>query len=702
MSPLLDVRDLTVSYRSDGGQFEAVRSVSFALSAGRAIGLVGESGSGKSTVAGAILDLLGRNASVEGQILLDGTDMCALSARQRRRLLGRRIGAVFQDPFTGLNPAISVGRQIAEPLVQHLGMSPRAAFERACELLADMNIHRPREVAAAYPHQLSGGMRQRALIAGALACEPPLLILDEPTTALDVTVEAQILSLLADLRHRKSVSLVFISHNLSVVRNVCDDLLVLYASQIVERGAVSRVLREPKHPYTKGLLASSPRLVAASRHSRLPSIPGQMISVQGEPTECLFRQRCPFAEAQCSSERQILVEVDRDWEIRCWKGANLGNWPVVATPEAPAAFEAGKALLKAVELKKGFRARSGPAALRIDLSGRRPFIRYHPDWLFAVDGVSLSIAAGEVVGLVGESGCGKSTLGRLLLRLQRASSGRVEFEERDVFNLPDPQLRAFRGAAQIVFQNADSSLNPRLSVGAALERPVVLFDGADGAARQRRVRELLDMVRLPRSYATRYPHQLSGGEKQRVAIARALATRPRFIVCDEPVSALDLSVQAAILNLMADLRDGLGLAYLFISHDLAVVAQLSDRIAVMYRGGLCETGTTADVLAPPHHPYTKTLLSSLTLVGAAAEPGSERAPLPVAASVGAMPATGCRFQAACPRKLGAVCETTAPPLRPLSATHAIACHLELPQLLAVAAPRQQSQLGPFASISSPA
>jgi peptide/nickel transport system ATP-binding protein len=685
MTPLLEIRDLTVSYRSDGRRFEAVRNASFALAAGRAIGLVGESGSGKSTIAGAILDLLGHNVSIEGQILLDGTDICALSTQQRRRLLGRRIGAVFQDPFTGLNPAIRVGRQIAEPLVQHLGMSPRSAFDRACELLADMNIHRPREVAAAYPHQLSGGMKQRALIAAALACEPPLLILDEPTTALDVTVEAQILSLLADLRRRKSVSLLFISHNLGVVRDVCDDLAVLYASQIVELGAVTQVLQRPKHPYTKGLLASSPRLVAAARDSRLPSIPGQMISVQGEPTECLFRQRCPFAEARCSSEQQKLIEIDREWAIRCWKGANLGDWPVVVAPAAPATFQAGKSLLKAVDLKKGFRTRAGFGALRIDLSGKRPIASYQPDWLFAVDGISLSIAAGEVVGLVGESGCGKSTFGRLLLRLQRATSGSVEFAGTDVFNLPNSQLRPFRGAAQIVFQNADSSLNPRLSVGAALERPVVLFDGADAATCQRRVRELLDMVRLSRSYATRYPHQLSGGEKQRVAIARALATRPKFIVCDEPVSALDLSVQAAILNLMADLRDELGLAYLFISHDLAVVAQLSDRIAVMYRGGLCETGTVADLLAPPHHPYTEALLSSLPLAAESTEQRGDRRPVPGAASVSATPAAGCRFQAACPRKLGAICETTAPPLRPFSATHDIACHLDLSQLLAPAA-----------------
>jgi peptide/nickel transport system ATP-binding protein len=671
MSALLDVRHLTVIYGRAGGVAPAVRDVSFSLARGKAVGLVGESGSGKSTIAGAIVDLLPGDVSLEGTIVFDDTDLRILGTKARRQLLGRQIGVVFQDPFTSLNPSLRVGSQIAEPLARHLGLGRAAAFARACELLADMHIHRPRDVAAAYPHQLSGGMRQRALIAAALACEPALLILDEPTTALDVTIEAQILSLVADLRRRKSVSLLFISHNLRVVRSICDEVVVMYASQVVEHGSVAQVLGRPQHPYTKGLLASSPRLVAAPRNARLPTIPGQMTATAGEPDSCLFAARCPFAESRCRTEAQSLRTNSDDSSARCWKAAAVDDWLTEPPAAAATSVDATRSLVKANEVRKGFQTRGGASAVRIDLSGKKPILRYEPEQLMAVDGVSLSVAPGEVVGLVGESGSGKSTLGRLLLRLVEASSGTIEFEGRDVINLPNSRARQFRGDAQIVFQNVDSSLNPRVSVRATLERPLVLFGKGDAAQRRRRVDELLDVVRLPRSYAGRYAHQLSGGEKQRVAIARALAPGPKFIVCDEPVSALDLSVQAAILNLLADLRDEFGLAYLFISHDLAVVAQVSDRIAVMYRGALCETGTARDVLAPPHHPYTEMLLSSLAVLHGVMSPKT-RNDIPA----GKERAIGCRFQAQCPRKIGAICETVSPPLRALTATHSVACHLE--------------------------
>jgi peptide/nickel transport system ATP-binding protein len=675
--PLLEIRNLTIRYREGDRQITAVRDVSFALKPGGSLAIVGESGSGKSSVAGAVLDFLGPAAEVDGAILFEGQDIAGLSAAQRRRMLGWRIGAVFQDPFTALNPALRIGRQIAEPMVQHLGVALSEALERAEIALREMGIDRPAEVARAFPHQLSGGMKQRALIAAALACGPSLLILDEPTTALDVTVEAQILRLLSRLRQEKGVSLLFISHNLGVVRRLCDDVAVMYAGQLVELGDVGNVLERPAHPYSKGLLASRPPLAAASRGSRLAAIAGQMPPDPAPDSGCVFAPRCPFHEPRCSQAPQLVTIVPDGHQVRCWKSGGLGPWPrqEVAAIEEPA-FRRGDALINATSLTKTFDSGMGLTDWRLSVSSGQPLLYRRLRSAPAVDDVTFSISPGEVLGLVGESGCGKSTLGRLLLQLLRQSDGSVEFDGADVTRLPAQALGRFRQQAQIVFQNVGSSLNPRLSVGEALERPLALFNLAKPRERTQRVEALLEMVRLPSAYRTRFPHQLSGGERQRVAIARALATEPLFIVCDEPVSALDVSVQATIVNLLADLRDAFGLSYLFISHDLAVVAQLSDRIAVMYRGQICEIGSAAEVLAPPHHPYTEILLASAT--------DDEPAALPERAPAGfAVVRTGCVFATRCPHKLGSICDVEPPPLRVLSTSHAIACHLDtaLPPVL---------------------
>jgi peptide/nickel transport system ATP-binding protein len=667
--PLLDVRNLTVRY---GGHLDhaAVRDVSFLLHPGEALGIVGESGSGKSSIAGAILDFLDPSVRIDGQILFEGRDLTRLSRKDRRAVLGRRIGSVFQDPFTALNPALRIGRQIAEPIVRHLGVKPYEAARRAVDLLHEMGIQRAEEVAGAFPHQLSGGMKQRALIAAALACEPPLLILDEPTTALDVTVEAQILRLLARQRQQKRVSLLFISHNLGIVQRLCDRVAVMYASQFVELGTVHSVLEQSAHPYSKGLLASRPPLRAAARGNRLPAIRGQMPSMPRPDTACVFTPRCPFAEARCTEGAQVLTAASPGHLARCWKADQVGDWPrqgVEAIDQGP--FRPGDALVNVTRLRKTFSARRGLAAWRLSVAAGRPRLRYQPSEVAAVDDVSLSVSPGEVLGLVGESGCGKSTLGRLALRLLHQTAGSVEFDGADLSHVSGSDLTTFRKQAQIVFQNIGSSLNPRLSVGEAIERPLALFRLAKPHERRQRVEELLDMVRLPSSYRQRYPHQLSGGERQRVAIARALATEPRFIVCDEPVSALDVSVQAAIVNLLADLRDQFGLAYLFISHDLAVVAQLSDRVAVMYQGRICEIGTPAELLASPRHPYTRMLLAAVK-----EDPMPEERPAGYQVATSAL---GCAFAARCPHCLPSLCDTTPPPLRTITASHEAACHFEL-------------------------
>ena len=651
--PILDVAGLSVSYRTQRGALRALQDVSFTVPRGEVLGIVGESGSGKSTAILALLGLLGPGADVHAErAAFDGADLLSNAASLR----GRRIGMVFQDPSSALNPALTIGLQVAEPMLVHRRLPQAEAFARATDLLAEMGIPRPAQIMRAYPHQLSGGMKQRVVIASALAGEPDLLLLDEPTTALDVTVEAQILDLLEELRVRRGLSMILVSHNLGIVDRTCARLTVLYAGRTVETGPAADVLAAPLHPYTSGLLDALPRPDRAHA-GRLVPIPGGLPDMTAPVPGCNFAPRCAFVAAGCDAA-QILALERPHRSVRCHRAAEIAGrpWPAPAPPAARAMAYSGGPLVDGHDLARAF-------------AGMR-----------AVDGMSISVQPGEILGLVGESGCGKSTLGRLLLRLIGTDSGTLDFAGARVPDQPDG---TFRRRAQIVFQNPDTSLNPRHSIEKILLRPLQVFGLARGAAAAREIDRLLDNVRLPRAYRTRYPHQLSGGEKQRVGIARALASRPDFLVCDEAVSALDVSVQAAILNLICDLRDEFGMAYLFISHDIGVIGHVADRVAVMYRGRLMEEGPVTDVLRPPYHPYTEALLSAVPVVGAKGRiarrvrlQGDPAAPVS---------AEGCRFASRCPRHLGPICDTQAPPWREAEGGHRIACHIPLPDLAAVPA-----------------
>ncbi len=687
--PVLDVRSLTVSYATRSARLRALRDVSFSIGAGETLALVGESGSGKSTVSLAIMGLLGREATIhDGTILFKGRDLRRLSSAERQALRGNELSVVFQDPFTSLNPALTIGVQVAEPLVFHQQVSQAAALEKAVGALAEVGLPNPRELARAYPHQLSGGMQQRALIATALICDPALVILDEPTTALDVTVEAEILDLLDDLRRRRSLSMLFITHNLGLVNRICDSVCVLYAGSVLEYGPTADVLSRPAHPYAQGLLASMPRLDAAHRRSRLVPIAGKFPDLASLPSGCIFHPRCAHAEPRCSADDQAFEPVDARRAVRCWKFRSIDNIepPGAARTPPDAESRSRETLLDVRDLRKVYSlgARLRPSRLRIPAIGASiPWFRFRSRDVRAVNGVSLSIRPGETLGLVGESGCGKSTLGRCIVRLLEPTAGTIAFGGRDISRDDAMKLRTFRGTAQIVFQNPISSLNPRKTVGAAVGRSLANFSTASAKERRERLFRILEQVGLSAKYAERFPHQLSGGERQRVGIARALATGPRFIVCDEPVSALDVSVQATVLNVLADLRDQLGLAYLFISHDLSVVVHIADRIAVMYAGSICEEGPTDAVLAPPYHPYTETLLAAIPSPDPGAAP---RARARTRADSAAMdkPARGCCFQHRCPRKIGAICEDVVPPVVMAAPGHGIACHLPLETLKSVA------------------
>ena len=666
--PLLEVDGLHVHFVTSRGVVRAVEDISYKVGAGEVVAIVGESGCGKSVSALAVMRLVAQPAGriVGGRILFEGRDLLTVSEDAMREVRGRDISMIFQEPMTSLNPVLPIGLQIMEPLVIHLGMDEKAARARAEELMGLVGIPDGTRRLDQYPHQFSGGMRQRVMIAIGLACNPKLIIADEPTTALDVTIQAQILHLMKDLSQRLGIAMVIITHNLGIVARYADRVNVMYAARMVEQGTAAEVFREPKHPYTIGLLRSVPRL-DRPRGQMLETIEGLPPNLLDPPEGCRFHPRCALAIDACRADVPPLVAAAPDHLSACIRTSEVGRLARPAEAiRAEAATRASDAspgpLLEVRGLAKHFAAGRAAGSWRSDHAEIR-----------AVQDVSFTVAAGETLGLVGESGCGKTTVGRVILRLEDATKGQILFEGADVTNARSGDLKALRRRVQVIFQDPYSSLNPRMTIGQILSEPLTVY----GLARSRtaageRVAEILTQVGLFPYMAQRYPHELSGGQRQRVGIARALAMQPRFIVCDEPVSALDVSIQAQIINLLEELQRSLGLAYLFIAHDLAVVRHISKRVAVMYLGRVMEMAGRDELYANPRHPYTQALLEAVPVPDPVAEGRRAHKVLTGEVPSPLNPPSGCVFRTRCP-KATEDCKVVVPELREVDAGHHAAC-----------------------------
>jgi len=672
--PLLSLEAARISYFSRAGEVNVIPGLTFSLAPGEAMGLVGESGCGKSTVALAIVRYLGRAGRIMGgRILFEGRDVAAMTDAELRAMRGRRIAMVYQDPMASLNPVMTVGRQLMEVPMLHEGLNERAARARALAMLAEVRLQDGPSVLGRYPHQLSGGQQQRIVIAMALIAEPALLIMDEPTTGLDVTVEAAVLELVRELRQRHGTSVLFISHNLGTVVRVCDRIGVMYAGELVEEGSIRQAFANPSHPYTRGLLDCLPSLDRDKRQAPLVPIPGQVAPALARPAGCGFAARCVHVEpGRCTSEPIAVVPLagQAGHTVQCVRAAELPRWErrrVAAG--AMAERTSGEVVVKIDGLEKFYGQRRGLFG-----SGRAP--------VRALSGLDLTVSKGETLAIVGESGCGKSTLAKVLAGLETASAGHVMLGGTEVSSLRvESRPLALKRAIQMVFQNPDSTLNPSHSVRYAISRALRRLGGPAGRDESAEVTRLLDVVRLSPDLAGRKPDRLSGGQKQRVAIARALAGNPGVIVADEPVSALDVSVQASIINLLNDIQAERDATLIFISHDLSVVRYLADHVAVMYLGGVVEFGRVADVFTPPFHPYTEALLSAVPVP----DPDAQGArivlegPLPSATEI----LRGCPFSGRCPRRIGAICDDTPPPTQRLSSGHRIVCHIPVEELTAL-------------------
>jgi peptide/nickel transport system ATP-binding protein len=669
---LLDVRGLRTHIVTRRGVVKAVDGATFAVRRGETLGLVGESGCGKSMTCLSILRLVPEPGGriVGGEMLFEGQDLLAKSAPEMRELRGSRIAMILQDPMASLNPALTVGEQIAETLALHRGLRGHALGARVIELLRQVGISDPERRVHAYPHQMSGGIRQRVAGAIAISCQPSLLIADEPTTSLDVTIQAQYLRLLRDIQRETRLAMIFVTHDLGIVAKLCDHVAVMYAGRIVERGRTRDIFDRPRHPYTIGLLSCLPTLRRG--RARLTAIEGAPPDLAALPVGCSFAPRCPRVESRCLDASPALEAVGPEHAVACFRAGDATPSPArsvagsatVAAPAAPPVVgprAAGDVVVEAHALTKHFPVTRGA------LLGRTV------GTVKAVDGVSFALRRGETLGLVGESGCGKSTTARLLLRLEQPSGGRILFRGRDLTGFGRREMTEYRRAVQPVFQDPFSSLNPRLLIRTTVGEPLAQTQpDLPRTEVEARVAQSLERVGLPARVARDYPHELSGGQRQRVALARALTTGPECILLDEAVSALDVSIRAQVMNLLRDLQDRLGVSYLFIAHDLAAVRYVSTRIGVMYLGKLVETGTSDELYAHPLHPYTQVLLSNALPV----HPDDAQDPIMLRGEVPSAfdPPSGCRFHPRCPHALPR-CQEIEPALRERAPGHLAACHL---------------------------
>jgi peptide/nickel transport system ATP-binding protein len=682
--PVVRVERLGIAYETRYGDVHAVRDVSFEIPRGETLGIVGESGCGKSTVAFGLVNYLGKNGKiVHGDIHFQGQSLVGRSREELRRLRGDQIAMVYQDPMTSLNPVLRVGEQMTEVLTVHRGVSRKEAREQCVEMLRRVNMPDPAKVMARYPHQISGGQQQRVIIATAMLNNPALLIMDEPTTALDVTVEVAVLDLVADLRREFDTAILFISHNLGVIARVCDRVAVMYAGEVVELASVQDIFAHPQHPYTQGLIRCVPRLGRSKTSSVLYPIPGRVPSPANLPPGCIFEPRCDYAQEACRQERPPLRPMtDNRFHLsRCLFSEEIdpAQWTPaedLVPPMVEKASAEGRDTILDVEHLKTYYAHASSSPLSLIGLGRKEYVR-------AVDDVSFAVPKGLTLGVVGESGCGKSTLIKTVIGLEDISGGRVDFMGFELKRRVNKRDLNLIRELQMIFQNPNATMNPSYSVGKQMERPLRRFKVVPKDQIREEVIRLLRAVKLDEHYYHRLPNQLSGGEKQRVGIARAFAGRPDLVLCDEPVSALDVSVQAAVLNLLSEIQQEYGTTMIFIAHDLSVVRFFSDYVAVMYLGEIVEIGPAEAIYAPPYHPYTEALLAAVPIP----DPSVRQERIRLSGSVPSPlnPPSGCRFHTRCPRRTllpegGTMCEEQVPPWRDAGDGHRILCHIPLEQL----------------------
>ncbi|ANP38820.1 MULTISPECIES: ABC transporter ATP-binding protein [Rhodobacterales] len=669
--PILEIDRLSISFFTRLREIPAVMDFSVSVMPGEAVGLVGESGCGKSTVALGVMQDLGKNGRiVGGSIKFKGRDLGEMSVEELRDIRGNEIAMIYQEPMASLNPAMKIGKQLMEVPMIHEGVSEEEAYKRALEVVTDVRLPDPERMLNSYPHQLSGGQQQRIVIAMALMSKPALLILDEPTTALDVTVEAAVVELVKDLGKKYGTSMLFISHNLGLVLETCDRLCVMYSGEAVERGSIEDVFDEMQHPYTQALFRSIP-LPGADKNARpLVAIPGNFPLPHERPPGCNFGPRCDYFEAgRCDAGDIAMADVpgnDRH-ATRCLKFQEIDWNAPITVADKKEKTAPGEVVLKIDKLKKYYEV----AANALFGGGAKKVVK-------ANETLSFEARESETLAIVGESGCGKSTFAKVLMGLETATDGDILMDGQNIEQTPIEERNTKTiSDVQMVFQNPFDTLNPSMTVGRQITRALEIFGiGDNDAERKQRMLELLDLVKLPRAFADRMPRQLSGGQKQRVGIARAFAGGARIVVADEPVSALDVSVQAAVTDLLMEIQRNEKTTLLFISHDLSIVRYLSDRVMVMYLGHVVELGTTDQVFSPPYHPYTEALLSAVPIADTSVE--KEHIVLEGDIPSAMNPPSGCPFQTRCRWKSevpGGLCEREVPPVRDMQGGHQIKCHL---------------------------